>query len=255
MMNDSLIRTFEQVENVHWWWSGRRQLVKYLIGHRRPKKILDIGAGTGQTLLYMKKLYPKADLHGVDASTVAVNLAHHHGLAQVKKAKAEKLPFTDNTFDLILMLDVLEHIKNDTKAITEAKRVLKTGGHLIVTTPALQFIWSDHDENQGHFRRYTRHMMRDLSEKTGFDLDFVSYFNFFLSPIIITIRLLGNIKPLGYVNSYDSRLNYGLAEIGPINSLLEWIFIREIELLRHISYPIGISIATLFTKRKKVLDI
>lgn len=248
-MNDKLLRTFDKVESNHWWWAGRRHLLKILSGEDKPVKILDVGCGTGQTLIFLKSLFPKSELFGIDPTPLAIKFAKKHGLKHVRKGRAEKLPYKDAAFDLVLMLDVIEHIKDDYQAVKEAKRVLRRGGKLIVTTPALSFIWSNHDKNQGHYRRYTRHRLRDLAVANRLKINFVSYFNFFLSPIIIPIRLLGNLKIFSGLNNYDSKLNYSVAEKTLVNTLLKELFIFEISLLRWIRYPIGISIAGEFVKR------
>src|SRR3990172_12360899 len=110
-MNDSLLAKFNDVERLHWWWEGRRVLIKMLLGNRKYKKILDIGCGTGETLTYLKTIYPKSDLYGVDLSGEAVKYAKKRGHKNIRKANALKLPFKNNFFDAVLFLDVLEHIK------------------------------------------------------------------------------------------------------------------------------------------------
>jgi len=250
-MSKKLLHYFNEIERIHWWWVGRRQLINQLSLNRLKSKtrpaILDIGCGTGETLTHLKTLLPQAQLHGLDTSPTAVKYTRLRGHS-VLLGNALKLPYKDASFDSILLLDVIEHIEPDTEVLNEAKRVLKPGGFIIVTAPALPFIWSDHDTNQGHKRRYTRRRMRLLAQQTNLQLSFLSYFNFLASPVIILIRLLGNLKLLHRLVSFDSKLNYDIAKKRPVNDLLSKFFVGEIKLLKFVRYPWGISICACFTK-------
>lgn len=246
-MNNDLLSKFNEVEKFHWWWAGRQELIKDLLLPENPKTILDIGCGTGETLSFLKTVFPKAKLYGVDVSNQAVKYTKDRGHS-AKVSDALRLPFPDGTFDAVLLLDVIEHIKDDAAVIKEAKRVLKIGGMIIVTVPALQLIWSAHDVNQGHFRRYTRRRLRYLAERNKVKIRFLSYFNFLLSGAIIPIRLMSRFSPLARLGEYDSRLNYRLAYNKGINSFLKFLFIAEIRLLRFLSYPWGISAAVKMEK-------
>lgn len=249
-MNNNLLRKFNQIEKVHWWWVGRRQIISQSITRKKNLKILDIGFGTGETMCFLQEILKDPSLFGVDTSIVAVRFAKSRGHKNVRKASATKLPYQPNTFDTVFALDVIEHIKDDQKVFQEIYRVLKPGGELIITVPALPFIWSNHDSGQGHKRRYTRRRIIKLSKKSGFQIKFISYFNFFLSPIIIIIRSLGNLKPFAKLNEYDSKLNYDISNQKIINSILKKLFVSEIKMLKRIRYPIGISITAKFIKQK-----
>ncbi|KKS94738.1 MAG: Methyltransferase type 11 [Candidatus Collierbacteria bacterium GW2011_GWB1_44_6] len=248
-MNEKLLRHFHEIEKIHWWWEGRRQILRQSLEKKPGLKILDIGCGTGETLTFLEGCLDKPKLYGIDNMPVAIDFARKRGHKNIRLVDAKKLPFNANSFDYVLLLDVIEHIEDDSGILLEAKRVLKKGGKIIITTPALQFIWSEHDSEQGHFRRYTRSRMRWLAIKTRLAIDRISYFNFFLSPAIILLRLLGRLKPFKKVNSYDSKLNYDIAKKSLINDLLKIIFVTEIKLMKYISYPIGISIFTVLKKK------
>ena len=248
-MDGYLLGKFNDVERHHWWWEGRRELTKWLLGKKKYHRILDVGCGTGETLSYLRTIYPKSEIYGVDTSQKAVNFSKGRGHKMVFRANAIKLPFKDNFFDAILFLDVLEHVKNDQRAIREAGRVLRKNRRIIITSPGLSFIWSPHDEMQGHQRRYTRREIRRLTVEAGMKVNFISYFNFFLSPIIVTIRLLSRIKRFRYLTNYDRGLNFEIANKEFINSLLKKIFVTEIKLLRYLNYPFGVSIVAALKKR------
>jgi ubiquinone/menaquinone biosynthesis C-methylase UbiE len=247
-MNEKLLAKFNEIEKKHWWWEGRRSLIKILLKGRRPKKILDVGCGTGETLSYLQTLFPKSKLFGIDTSLMAVSYSRSRGHKNVFKADAGRLPFKSNSFDVVLFLDVLEHIKDDQKAILEAKRVLTNNGLIIITAPGLNFIWSDHDIKQGHQRRYTRRGIKELAKVGKLKISFISYFNFFLSMPIIAIRLLSKIKAFKKLANYDRSVNYDIAHITTANLILKYIFIAEIACLKFVKYPIGISIVAKFEK-------
>ena len=247
-MDDSLLERFNQIEKLHWWWEGRRALISLLLAEDKPKKILDIGCGTGETLTFLKSEFPNSELFGVDLSESAIKYSKSRGHKQIYKASATSLPFKDDTFNIVLLLDVLEHIKDHQKAVNEAKRVLKKKGKIIITSPGLSFIWSKFDENQGHQRRYTRREIRALAQKAKLNVNFISYFNFLLSPLIISVRLLSRIKPLNYLTDYDSGFNFKIAFKPLANNLLKALFVNEVKLIKFIKYPIGISVAAVFRK-------
>lgn len=249
-MNELLLEKFNKVEKIHWWWEGRRALLKQLLDGHEGGKFLDVGCGTGETMSFIKNLSNKNEIYGIDTSERAVEYSKDRGHKHTYKANALDLPFEDNFFDVILFLDVLEHIKDDKKAIKEAKRVLKDGGIIILTSPGLNFLWSAHDEGQGHYRRYTRREIRTLAREAGLKLSFISYFNFLLSPPIIAIRLLAKTKPFSFLADYDSGLNFDIAFKSKINSILRTIFVTEIYLLQLIRYPMGISIAAVFKNKE-----
>lgn len=249
-MNDKLLDRFNRIEKEHWWWEGRRELIKNLLQGRHPERILDIGCGTGETLTYLSTLFPKAKLYGIDTSSKAVSYAKRRGHPNIYKANAYRLPFRDNYFDVVLFLDVLEHIERDALAIGEAKRVLKSDGSIIITAPALSFIWSEHDVGQGHKRRYTRYEIRKLAFQNKLKVAFLGYFNFFLSPLIIAIRLLSRIRPFRWLADYDRSVNYDIANMGAVNHFLSAVFINEIKLLKYIRYPLGVSVSAELIKTK-----
>jgi ubiquinone/menaquinone biosynthesis C-methylase UbiE len=247
-MNEGLLEKFNKVEQIHWWWEGRKEILKQFIGKSRPKKILDVGCGTGETLSFLQDTYPNTQLFGIDSSNKAISFSKKRGHKNIFKASALNLPFDDNYFDIVLFLDVLEHIGNDAKAISEAKRVLKKNGRIICTNPALKFIWSEHDSNQGHKRRYSKKDVVNLAKNSNLKVEKTAYFNFLLSPAIILIRLLSRVRFFKHFTSYDNSLNYDIANMGVINSILKFLFTKEIQALKYIRYPFGISISAVFRK-------
>ncbi|MBI5045338.1 MAG: class I SAM-dependent methyltransferase [Candidatus Levybacteria bacterium] len=247
-MSPKLLDIFYKVETTHWWWVGRKEIISFLLKkHLTNKKnlILDAGCGTGSNILFLKKF---GDVYGVDTSLSATKFCQMRGLKNIKTADVSNLPYNDNSFDLVCLMDVLEHIKDDKKVIREIFRVLKPQGQLLITVPALPFIYSKHDKAQGHVRRYKKSDLKILFKKTGFTKVHLSYFNFLLSSPIIGIRLLSRLKLFSRLADFDAGLNFDIHKINYLNNFLSNIFSSEKYLLDKIPIPFGVSLLGLYKK-------
>jgi len=148
--------------------------------------ILDIGCGSG---LMLNSLTEYGNVSGMDASDEAIVFSRKIFKGIVKKGSLPyKVPYTQDSFDLITALDVIEHIDDDIEALRSIRLLMKSNGSLIVTVPAYMFLWSEHDVLNEHKRRYT---VKDLKEKfqlSGFEIEKITYFNTFLFIPIALIR-------------------------------------------------------------------
>jgi len=254
-MSSALLDTFFQVETTHWWWNGRKAILSslldmYLRGNKNV--ILDAGCGTGANILFLEK-YGKVS--GVDISSVATNFCRKRGIKNVKTGDISDLPYKSNSFDAVCLMDVLEHIEDEKVAIEEIFRVLKPKGKLLLTVPALPFIYSQHDREQGHFKRYTKKGLRTLFENTDFRELTINYFNMLLSPPIIVIRLLSRLKTFSKLADFDAKLNFDIHRVSPVNNLLSKIFSIERHLVMQFALPFGVSLLALYEKPKRSKDI
>ena len=169
-MNNKEYEKLYKFEQFYWWHVGRRDILNFFLKKFLNKKgiqILEIGCGTGGNLEILSNL---SEVTGLDVSKYALDFCRKRGVNNLVLGRAEKTNFPSESFDLILMLDVLEHIKDDKKAIGETRRILKEGGYFLVTVPAYQFIWSEHDEILGHYRRYSISDFSKKLEEAGFDI-------------------------------------------------------------------------------------
>ncbi len=166
-------RYSKHLETHHWWWRSRRALVESLLAGQHDLRILEVGCGLGGNL-------PVLATHG---QVVGLDIAGQPPLL----GDAESLPFREGAFDLVVCMDVLEHLDDDL-ALEEMAEVLKPGGELLVTVPASPRLWSDHDRALGHRRRYTRPGLRGLLLEHGFEPVFLSYFAAALYPIALVQR-------------------------------------------------------------------
>lgn len=250
-MDPRLIKQMFELEDHHWWFRGRRQIVLHLVRKYgaapgrdcERRKICDLGVGAG---LLLRELAPEAEVYGLDQSEEALRAARQRGLTNLARGwLPDQVPYADQSFDLVLLLDVLEHIEEDRAALRKALSLLKDDGILICTVPAYQFLWSGHDTAHGHKRRYTKSAIRRLFDGLAVEIKILSYFNTILFPPAVVQRLAqkwfrgGKRGPEQLVATPP----------GPINLLLTGIFAVERYLLPYLPLPFGLSLLCLVRKK------
>jgi SAM-dependent methyltransferase len=177
----------------HWWYRGRRRIVAAeLDALKMPAglRLLDAGCGGGQTL---DLLSAYGDALGVDPDVDSIARTRARGHDAVVAA-LPSLPFEDGTFAAATCLDVLEHIEDDSAALAELRRVVAPGGALLVTVPAYESLWSNHDVANAHVRRYRAGTVRALARQADVRVERVSYFNSLLLPAAAAVRLAERIR-------------------------------------------------------------
>lgn len=144
------------------WFFGKTEFIGLLLEQLNlPKNIniLNVGAGTGNDIHQIKK---NGNVFVLDIDKKALDLISDNLVVEKKVASACNIPYPENNFDIVVAFDVLEHIEDDHKAVSEIKRVLKPGGFLIFTVPAYSFLFSAHDKYLDHYRRYNRSNIKKL---------------------------------------------------------------------------------------------
>lgn len=240
-MDAAAYRVESEVEAEHWWFAGRRRLfARYLKRAPVNAHVLDVGCGTGANLQLLSDMQFKAV--GLDANSEAIRFCAAKGLS-ARLGSATDLPFPDQTFDVVLATDVIEHLEDDAKALREIARVLKKGGLAIITVPAFKSLWGRQDEIAHHKRRYLKrdllHTVRisDLKPLQSF------YFNYLLFlPILAVRRAIAagvGVVPAG-----------GEGELNPpaLNWLLSRIFAFDVATAHLVRPPFGVSIFVLATR-------
>lgn len=227
-----------EVEESHWWFVGRRQILRSFvagIAEKLPKpklEILDIGCGTGANLEMLSEFGPA---EGVDVSAEALSFCRTRGLNQVRQGMAESLPYDDNSFDLVTGLDVVEHLDDDLKGLTEMWRVLRPDGRALIFVPAFMFLWGVQDDISNHRRRYTLAGIKDVLRHAGFEVERATYANItFFVPIFLG-RLI--MRATGFRPASENNLT-----IGALNGVLGKVFGAESSILRYLNFPFGVSI-------------
>jgi SAM-dependent methyltransferase len=185
----------EFLEKNHWWFLAKRKFLKVVLSRnisanndlRKKMRVLDIGCGTGAVMNFLMQEGFENSV-GVDMSDEALFFCEKKGLS-VQKAFANNLPFPTDYFDLIVALDVLEHIENDEEALKEISRVLKKDGLFISTVPAHQMLWSYHDVALHHVRRYDRNSF-EKKLSSDFKIITISWIHFFILFPAAAVRLV-----------------------------------------------------------------
>lgn len=223
-------------EDTYWWHVGRKSIIDRHMKNMSLKNntsILNVGCGTGGTIEVLEKY---GRLENVDTSNEAVSYLKKRNIKNVRKINGLKLPYKNDTFDLIVALDVLEHIREDSRALAEWNRVLKPGGKLLITVPAYQWLWSDHDESLHHYRRYALSGLHSTVNREGFKVNKRSYIIVFSFPLIVTYRFIASFKS----NKKDKQSSYVFLP-GPVNNIFIKFLVIEGWLLKYISFPFGTS--------------
>lgn len=234
-MRDRHHETIYNTEMSHFWYKVRRKMVHDLINKYFQKrvdlKILDVGCGTGALLGELSKY---GDVRGLDFSPLAISFCKERGLNNVDQGDATNIKYQDDTFDLVLALDILEHIPDDKKALFEIHRVLKPGGIAIIFVPTFMFLWGVTDELSQHQRRYTVPELKEKTTNVRFSILRASYFNTLLFIPIAILRIFVRILKI----KIKSENELGSPKI---NQVLYYIFDFERKLLRFINFPFGVS--------------
>ena len=228
------------VEDHYWWYQALRPHVAAAIEPAAPDfSLLDAGCGTGGMLKAVRQKFPAANLTGVDQSSHAleVTAARETG-AKLLPASVQELPFPDNTFDFVLSLDVLSSVGlDDSLALHEAHRVLRTGGRLILNVAALEFLKGAHDCAVDADRRYSRRQLQALLEGAKFWVERLSYWNATFTAPIALVRWLSRAR------SRTGRPRSDFRALPPIlNSAFKRVAALELSATRHVSLPFGTSL-------------
>lgn len=241
-----------RLEKYYWWHIGKRKIAlemveKYRMKEKKRKsiRILDLGCGTG---MIMKDLKPFGEIWGVDNSNDAIQYCRDKkaGDFLIRANLEKKLPFEKNIFDVVICLDVLEHIKNENLVLSEMKRILKGKGIILVTVPAYPKLFSYWDRTVGHYRRYNINHLKDIFKRNNLKIEKMSYYNLFaLFPAIIfrSIKSKQSFKTKNYSSDF-------IALPGLFNKFLLLLSVMERNILGIINLPAGLSILCLARKEE-----
>lgn len=234
------IDKMHQLEENHWWFQGKKLLVfNALESSTIPEgQYLDIGCGTG---MFMREMGKERFACGLDISLQALSYCQKDGVRNLVNASCDSLPFSDNAFALISLLDIVEHAPDDRAVLKEVYRICRPGGVVLVTVPAFMLLWSSHDVANHHKRRYTRKELASLCHTSGFTLERITYTNFFIFlPVLLRRTIFKKLRSRG-----DSDLK-AVPQI--LNRLLKWFYKVEAAYVRRASLPWGVSLLMMLRK-------
>jgi len=189
---------YRELYERHWWWRAREdalmQVLERHLPRHRPLRLLDIGCGDG---LFFDRLETFGEVEGVEPDAQLVTPTG------VRAAKIHTVPFDSKLqlapgYDVLLMLDVLEHLDNPHEALRCAHDLLAPEGALVVTVPALYALWTNHDVINHHRARYRQRTLFPLLRGAGFTLVESKYWYQWTVPAKLATRVvecLSHVQP------------------------------------------------------------
>lgn len=248
-MRIDLYEDLYKTEDTYWWHIGKRMFVRtFLMKHSGPDsyssgRILDIGCGTGRM---MEELREHGQVVGIDISPKALEFCQKRGLRHVYWADLNsRLDLPDENFDLVVGLDILEHLENDDFALSEIYRLLKRGGLFLLSVPAFPWLWSYWDEILAHKRRYTSSQLRFKVEKVGFKVRRLSFIHCLIFLPSILIRM---VRGFIFKTSRNKATSDFIALPKIMNDSMIVLYKIENFFLKTSNLPVGLSLMLLVQK-------
>lgn len=179
-MHPDILPLHAAIEEEHWWFVARREIVRKVLGSIMPTgggRVLDLGCGTGGNLGALTSEYRCTGLE-LDGAAVAFARSRYPDVDfhQVSIMDFESWPIRGQV-DACLLMDVIEHLDDDRQAVENATRILRPGGHLLITVPADPALWSRHDEHHEHRRRYRAADLRRVLSRLPLSEMLITGFN------------------------------------------------------------------------------
>ena len=240
-MNEREFEVLDRIEEDHWWFRGKRLLLRALLGDRVPGRLVDLGCGTGGVL---RDWMREGVCLGVDRSSFALSVCRAKGFPRLVQGDLTTLPLRPTSFDTVLALDVIEHLPDDVAFLKGAAALCAPGGRVIVGVPAFQLLWSQHDRTFQHHRRYSAGQLRAAVLAAGLRIERITYTNFLVFPATAVWRIL----------SY----RLGLGRLAPahdlwtlprwLNGALTRVYQLEARLLQRFDLPFGVSVVCIASR-------
>lgn len=245
-MDATLFDELHRVEQTHWWFRARRHIVWSLVrryadgGASRRLRVCELGCGTGGNLA---ALAGEHEVVGIESSPQALKYARQLLGDRVHSGNLPyKVALPPQSFDVVLMTDVLEHIEADAASAIAALSLVRPGGIVIATVPAYQWLYSPRDAHHHHFRRYSKRQFARLWNRPDAQTMLLSHYNTLLFPPAAAIRMASKI----------AARKHGSGDLScppsPINHLLEQLMRSEANLLGRVPFPFGLSLVAVIRK-------
>ena len=241
-MDPSHLDELIELEDNYWWHVAKRELVTNIVTREfpAPATLVEGGIGSARNLVEFKKL--GYDVVGFDLMPESVEHAKQRGLDRCEVHDlGTPWPLEENSVDVVLMLDVLEHVEFPVTVMEHIKNVLRPGGGLVFTVPCYPWLYSDWDKSLGHFRRYTQKEMRSQAASAGLNVKFMSHWNGFTLPAALAVR--------GYEKVFPRQRKPEFPRVSPMmNRTLLTMAKLERGWVKAIGMPAGLSLVGVLTK-------
>lgn len=241
-MDRKVFDRMAELDSRHWWFTARRRILNAVIEREvRPPanaRILELGAGTGHNLAMLSRF---GSVEASELDPVARDLASERlGKPVLEAALPDLSMFPADSYDMIALLDVLEHVPDDKASLASIFTRLKPGGALLLTVPINPWMWSAHDVAHHHHRRYRPSEIEALVKEAGYKIELISPFNTLLFPPIAAARAIGKMR--GDESSDDAMPG------DFVNKTLETIFGLESSLIGRVPMPFGVSLVAVLRR-------
>ena len=204
----------------------RKALRRIMESGSPVRQVLDVGCGTAELTQYMLGLAPYISATGIDVSPTRIDAA---------KMRCPDVTFyisdiesfeTQNSYDLITAIDVIEHIGDDQVALAKINRLLRSGGMLLLSTPHSMRYWTRMDETGGHYRRYSKVELRTKLQQAGFNIMSMDTYGFPLPILWLYLKnLLNRFQRFNEQSLIDSRNSFVLR----VSSLLKYLLFINVD--------------------------
>jgi len=237
-----------EMEQRHFWHVGRREIICVLLKQIYHEDVSDvamieIGCGNGSVLQFLAN--KGMNIEGADLFLEALQFCRKRTGVPLYQLNALNTPFADEQYDVVGLFDVIEHIDDDEAVLREMYRICKPGGRIILTVPANKRLWSYFDVMSHHKRRYGKKELYQKLQCAGFVIEKISFYVFFLLPVLFFYRLLSLRRPPGEMD-LSSR-----AEVQTI-PLINEIFLSALRLerllIKRLNLPLGTSLVAIARK-------
>ena len=250
-MEANVYQQFLALERDHWWFRGRRKVyldvLDATVGPGDRGLALDLGCGLGGFLQPLEDL--GYEVYAADMDSESLVHCAERGFTTATEVDCYRLPYPDESFDLVTLYDVIEHIEDDYRAMAEVARVLKPGGRVMISVPAYQFLYANNDKAAQHFRRYSRRRVESVFASAGLATERNTHANVLLFPVILPIVLLSKgLEKLFLRERESDHTNLSWPMPGFMHTLLFRIFSAELWVSRTRDIPLGHSIAAIAHK-------
>ncbi len=240
-MEGQLAERYADLERWHWWFRGRTRVLQAILRHElrgpAPRSLLSVGCGPATGLGWLVPFVgPHGRVVGLDPEARHAHPRPAH--VAFVQGTLEHAPFAPASFDVVLALDVLEHLDDDAAGLRQAVRLVRAGGLLLVTVPALPGLWGAQDVASRHRRRYTKRSLARLFRNNAWPGYRVGYFNTLLFPVVGAVRW----SRRAWGSRDRVRSDFFDNRPGLLNEVLAGVFGLERYWINHARIPIGVSL-------------
>lgn len=230
---------WNRMVDTHWWARGHYAIIKNLIKNYLKQKdksnikCLDVGCSSGNIAGFLRQF---GKVYGFDMIFNSLRDCFKNN-CNVLQADAMKMPFKNETFDVVTLLDVSEHVDNDYVLFAEVYRVCKSSAIIFVNVPAHEILWGSHDIWNNHKRRYERNDFKKLVKYCNLEIARLTYLHPHLFLPLLFLRLPGRIGAKKVAKSHDF---FSLGKF--LDTILFQTLIIECKLVKNVNFAFGTSL-------------